>query len=273
MDNNKILKYLRDNNFFPSKKLGQNFLMNNDFKKKIVNSIDINRNDFVLEIGPGFGALTSYIIEKTNNLTLIEFDKRLAEILKNNFKNIEIINKDVLRVDLRSIFESKNNIEKSIVISNLPYSISSQILINLLKIQKIDYMVLMVQKEMSDRITSKIGSKKYNGFSIIISLIAHVEKLFDIPATAFHPMPNVTSTVLKITPIKNIDFNILTVEKFLRISFLNKRKKLINNLKTKFNEKMIIDSFLKLNININSRPENLKPFQFIELMKELKYEN
>lgn len=273
MDNNKILKYLKDNNFFPSKKLGQNFLMNNDFKKRIVNSIEINNNDFVLEIGPGFGALTKYILEKTSNVTLIEFDKRLAEVLSNNFKNIEIINKDVLRVDLKSIFNSKKIKEKSIVISNLPYSISSQILINLLKIQTIDYMVLMVQKEMSDRITSKIGSKKYNGFSIIISLIANVEKLFDVPPSAFHPMPNVVSTVLKVTPIKNVNFDILKMEKFLRICFLNKRKKLVNNLKTKFNEKIIIDSFLKLSININSRPENLEPFEFINLMKELKYEN
>lgn len=273
MDNNEILKYLKNNNFFPSKKLGQNFLMNNDFKKRIVNSIEINNNDFVLEIGPGFGALTKYILEKTNNVTLIEFDKRLAEILNNNFKNIEIINNDVLKVNLKSIFDSNKDKEKSIVISNLPYSISSQILINLLKIQKVDYMVLMVQKEMSDRITSKIGSKKYNGFSIIISLISKVEKLFDVPPSAFHPMPNVVSTVLKITPFKNIDFDIFKLEKFLRICFLNKRKKLINNLKTKFSEKIIIDSFLKLNIDINSRPENLKPFEFINLMRELKYED
>lgn len=274
MENKKIMQFLKDNNFFPSKKLGQNFLMSADFKKKIVDCAQINDNDFVLEIGPGFGALTDYIIQKTNDITLIEFDKRLFELLSKKYNNINLINSDVLKVNLKNIFEQKqNNNRKSIVISNLPYSISSQVLINLLKTCMIDHMVLMVQKEMSDRITSKIGSKKYNGFSILISLLADVHKEFDVPPNVFYPEPHVVSTVLKVIPKKDIDFDINKLEKFIRVCFLNKRKKLVNNLKTNYKEKVIYQVFDKLNIDYNVRPENLEPNMFIKLLGELNERN
>ncbi|WP_412032306.1 16S rRNA (adenine(1518)-N(6)/adenine(1519)-N(6))-dimethyltransferase RsmA [Malacoplasma muris] len=272
MENNQIIKFLKDNNFFPSKKLGQNFLLSNDYKNKIVNLVPIDSNDFVLEIGPGFGALTDFIIKKTHNLTLIEFDKRLYEFLNKKYNQINIINHDILKLNLNEILD-KNKFNKSIVISNLPYSISSQVLINLLKTSRIDCMVLMVQKEMADRITSKVGSTKYNGFSILISLLADVKKEFDVPSTVFYPEPHVISTVIKVIPKKKIDFDLYKMEKFLKICFLNKRKKLVNNLKTNFSKKTIYNCFNALNLDENVRPEQLDKNQYVLLMKELKYGN
>lgn len=271
MSNNEVIKFIKNNNFFPSKKLGQNFLLSSDYKKRIVDAASITENDFVLEIGPGFGALTDYIIQKTKNVTLVEFDKRLYEFLVKKYTNLNIINYDILKFDLNQVLD--NQYSKSIVISNLPYSISSQVLINLLKTFKVDSMVLMVQKEMADRITSKIGSKKYNGFSILISLLADVEKLFDVPPNVFHPEPHVTSTVIRVIPKKDINFDVKKMEKFLKICFLNKRKKLLNNLKTIFDQKTIYNCFDDLKIDINIRPEELNMNQYVQLIKELKYGN
>lgn len=272
MKDDFIFKFIKENNFFASKKLGQNFLISNSIKKRIVDNAKITINDFVLEIGPGFGALTEYIYLKTKKITLIEYDKRLYLYLKNKYPDIEIINNDILKVDLIEVLKSKKY-EKFIVISNLPYSISSQIIFNLLKIKIIDYMIIMVQKEMADRLFASVGSKKYNGFSVIINLLTNVEKLFDVSSVNFYPAPKVNSTVLKIKPIKNIKFNVDELTRFLKICFSSKRKQLINNLKKYYDEEKIKLCFKKIDLNINIRPEKIEPKKFIEMMQVLNCDN
>lgn len=269
MTKKEIINFMNEKNFYPSKKMGQNFLLFNDYKQRIVNSIDIDEDTYVFEIGPGFGAITEFIYKKTKQLTVIEFDKRLFEFLSNKFKNeITLINADILKFDISGEIEKHKN-KKIKVISNLPYSISSQVIINLLKTQKIDEMVLMVQTEMANRIISKPNSKKYNGYSVLLNILCDVEKLFDVPPSAFYPEPNVYSTVIRLKPKKNnSDLDIEKFEKFLKLLFSEKRKKIVNNLKKEYTLKTIQEVLNKFAIDENTRAEQLTSKQIIELFKE-----
>lgn len=270
MNKKQIIKFMNEKNFYPSKKMGQNFLLSDDYKKRIVEAAKINSNDFVLEIGAGFGAISDYIIKKTNDFTIIEFDKRLFEFLSEKFKdqNIELINSDILKVDIKSLLAKKDNSIKK-VISNLPYSISSQVIINLIKSKNVHDMFLMVQTEMANRIISKPNSKKYNGYTVLINLLADVKKLFDVPPTVFYPEPNVYSTVIQITP-KNNSIDIESMEIFLKLLFSEKRKKISNNLKKFYSIDKLTNAYIKCNIQEDVRAEQLSPEQILSLYKELR---
>lgn len=270
MNKKQILTFMNEKNFYPSKKMGQNFLLSNEYKKRIVDAADINKDDFVLEIGAGFGAISDYIISKTKNFTIIEFDKRLFEFLWNKFNNtsIELINSDILKVDLNSLLNQKSGSSKK-VISNLPYSISSQVIINLIKTKQVDDMFLMVQTEMANRIISKPNSKKYNGYTVLINLLANVKKLFDVPPSVFYPEPNVYSTVIQITPKEN-SIDIESMEKFLKLLFSEKRKKISNNLKKNYSIDKLTKAYVKFNIQEDVRAEQLTPEQIVSLYEELK---
>lgn len=270
MNKKQILTFMNEKNFYPSKKMGQNFLLSNEYKKRIVDAANINKDDFVLEIGAGFGAISDCIISKTKNFTIIEFDKRLFEFLWNKFNNtsIELINSDILKVDLNSLLNQKSGSSKK-VISNLPYSISSQVIINLIKSKQVDDMFLMVQTEMANRIISKPNSKKYNGYTVLINLLANVKKLFDVPPSVFYPEPNVYSTVIQITPKEN-SIDIESMEKFLKLLFSEKRKKISNNLKKNYSIDKLTKAYVKFNIQEDVRAEQLTPEQIVSLYEELK---
>ncbi|MGL4616703.1 MAG: 16S rRNA (adenine(1518)-N(6)/adenine(1519)-N(6))-dimethyltransferase RsmA [Mycoplasmoidaceae bacterium] len=254
MNNRELIKYLEKTNFIPSKKMGQNFLICNNYKNLIVDSLDIQEEDNIIEIGPGFGALTSLILNKTNKLKLVELDKRIHAHLKENFLEIEIINNNVLNINLNDLcIKDKPNK----IISNLPYSISSKVIVKIIKCGYIEFSILMVQKEVAERIVAKEGSKNYNGFSVFIQLVCEAKKLFDVPNTVFYPKPNVTSSVIKLSRKNNLDFDIDKMEKFIKKCFGQKRKTIFNNLKEFFNKEDIINALLKLKIDKNKRPENL----------------
>ncbi|MDE6429368.1 MAG: 16S rRNA (adenine(1518)-N(6)/adenine(1519)-N(6))-dimethyltransferase RsmA, partial [Malacoplasma sp.] len=195
---NKFNEFIKKNKFFASKKLGQNFLTNEIIKQKIVDSLNINDSDFVLEIGPGFGALTKLILKKSKNLTVIELDKRLVEFLKEEFPNLKIINQDILKFDFNNL--ALNNYK---IISNLPYSISSQIIFKILKHSNFSEAILMVQKEMAERVVAKAGTKKYNNFTILLNLTSNITKLFNVSNSCFFPKPEVESTVIKFSKKEN----------------------------------------------------------------------
>lgn len=269
MNKKQIIKFMNEKNFYPSKKMGQNFLLSDDYKKRIVDAADIKESDFVLEIGAGFGAISDYIISKTKNFTIIEFDKRLFEFLLNKFNDssIELINSDILKVDINNLLNQKDGTSKK-VISNLPYSISSQVIINLIKSKNVDDMFLMVQTEMANRIISKPNSKKYNGYTVLINLLADVKKLFDVPPTVFYPEPNVYSTVIQITP-KKTSIDIESIEKFLKLLFSEKRKKISNNLKKNYSIDKLTKAYVKCNIQDDVRAEQLSPQQILSLYEEL----
>ena len=255
---------------FSKKSLGQNFLTDLNIIKKITNQIDI-KNKNILEIGPGKGALTDQIVKKNpKSLILIEKDNKLSEELKlkyKNFKNIKIFNKDILKFNLERIL-----LKNSIIFGNLPYNISSQILIKILKFKmwppKYSALIFMFQKEMAERVLGKFNTSKYGRLSIITNYKLNVFNKFDVSPNCFSPKPKIVSTVLYLKPNKKIFNgikNIENLEKITRVLFSNKRKMINKNIKKIFKKNELIKLLKK--INIKSRPSNLSPENFYEITR------
>ena len=253
------------------KSLGQNFLIDKNVLEKITNTAKIE-NKLILEIGPGTGNLTSYILKKNpKKMIVIEKDIELAKNLKNKFNNqLKIINQDVLKLDETNLFK-----DKVIVFGNLPYNISTEILSKWIKNLKDDFwfdnLILMFQKEVANRIIAEFNTSNYGRLSIISNWKLNIKKILDIKRECFLPKPKVESSLLFFTPKKNFvkikDVN--NLEKITR-TFFNQRRKM---LKKPFNQlfngnQKIID---KLKIDLNLRPQNLSLDTYYKLTCE--YEN
>jgi len=239
------------------KSLGQNFLIDKNILEKIVNITDI-KNKKILEIGPGTGNLTSYILKKKpKKLIVIEKDKDLAKNLEKNFKNrLNVINNDILKVDETLFCE-----DKLTVFGNLPYNISTEILskwiINLRDDFWFDCLILMFQKEVADRIIAKFNTSNYGRISIISNWKLNVKKICDIKPESFLPKPKIDSSLLCFYPKK--DFikikDSKNLEKITRIFFNHRRKMLKKPFNQLFNGNEKVLNKLKLNLNL--RPQNL----------------
>ena len=250
------------------KSLGQNFLIDREVLDKIVSTCDI-ANKEILEIGPGTGNLTTYILKKKpKKVYVVEKDDELAILLKEKFeKEVEIINNDILKVD-----ESKISNQKLTVFGNLPYNISTQILskwiVNINKNFWFENLVLMFQKEVADRIIASSNSSKYGRLSILTSWKLNVKKIIDIKPQSFSPRPKIDSSLLLFTPKENFFElkNAKNLEKITRVFFSQRRKM----LKKPFNQIFINSKEVaeKFNIDLNLRPQNLKPEMFFKLTKE-----
>ena len=259
---------------FVKKSLGQNFLIDNNVIKKIVNLVKI-RNKHIIEIGPGEGALTEEILKnKPKSLSLIEKDCILAKKLKLKYKNIKIVkiyNDDVLKFNIESI-DKKN----SAIFGNLPYNISSQILVKILKFEKwppkFKDLVLMFQKELGDKIISKYPSPNYGRLSILTNYRINVLNKFLVSPNCFFPKPKVTSLVIHSQPKERQKIkinNLNNLEKITNIIFSNKRKMINKNIKKILsNDKIKIIDGLKL----NSRPAEIRPeiyYKIAEIFERL----
>ena len=275
MNKSFIKNKLKQDSFVPSKKMGQNFLLSNNIKNKIVDVANINKDDLILEIGPGWGAITEILVQKTNILIAIELDKRLYAHLKTYIKtsNFHIINNDVLCVDLDNLILDYNNtqkIQKIKVVANLPYAISSKIVLKIIQSKLINDAYIMVQKEMAERIGAKVNTRGYNAFTVLVQLFCKTKILFEVNAKEFHPQPKVQSAVIHLENLHNsVNFNIEELGKFLRICFLNKRKKLKNNLSNIYDIKIINQMFIDYNLDMNLRAENIEPKMFLKLFNYL----
>jgi 16S rRNA (adenine1518-N6/adenine1519-N6)-dimethyltransferase len=253
------------------KSLGQNFLINHNILKNITDSINISE-EVVLEIGPGSGNLTHYILKNSpKHIFCIEKDKSLIENLKTRFKdnkNITIINQDIMDFNIYDIFSKFNC--KITVIANLPYNIGTVLLLNWLKTpQYFNSMTVMLQKEVASRICAKVGDSEYARISILFQYWFDVKKLFDVSAGNFYPVPKVTSSVIKLMPKYNIisDDSIkiyLQFDAFLKEIFTYRRKTLGKILK---NDKYKLE---QLNIPLQTRPEELSSEKLLLLFKEIK---
>ena len=254
------------------KSLGQNFLVDQNIINKIINIVDI-KDKIILEIGPGTGNLTLEILKKKpKKVILIEKDEKLIDLLKNRLnKDIELINKDVLKID-------ENNLNNQIltVFGNLPYNISTEILskwilnINPKKVW-FSSLVLMFQKEVADRIISKYNTKNYGRLTILANWRLNIKKIMDIKPNSFQPKPKVESTVLFFEPKKNFTKfkNAKNLEKITRIFFMHRRKMIKKPFKQLFSDNENIAS--ELGIDLNLRPQNLDFETYYELTKRYEF--
>ncbi|MDB9941184.1 16S rRNA (adenine(1518)-N(6)/adenine(1519)-N(6))-dimethyltransferase RsmA [Candidatus Pelagibacter sp.] len=250
------------------KSLGQNFLIDREVLEKIVSTTDIVNKE-VLEIGPGSGNLTSYILkEKPKKLYVVEKDNDLAILLKEKFDNeIEIINDDILKIS-----EDKISNQKLYVFGNLPYNISTEILskwiLNIGSNFWFECLTLMFQKEVADRIISEFNNSKYGRLSILSSWKLNIKKIIDIKPQSFSPRPKIDSSLLLFTPKKKF-FELKdpkNLEKITRIFFSQRRKM----LKKPFNQVFTNGNKVaeKFGIDLNLRPQNLEPEMYFKLVKE-----
>ena len=246
---------------FAKKSLGQNFLIDKNIVKKIIELVNL-RNKNVVEIGPGKGALTDEILKKKpKSLIIIEKDNFLANQLKEKYQDIKILkiyNNDILKFDLE-----KKILKDSEIFGNLPYNISSQILIKFLKFKnwppKFNSLIFMFQKELGDKITCSFPSNNYGRLSIISKFRLKILKKFLVSQNCFFPKPKVTSMIIHFKPFKINNFrikNINNIEKITNILFSNKRKMINKNIK-----KLLSKDKIKLlkNLNLKSRPSEIRP--------------
>ena len=258
----------------PKKSLGQNFLIDNNILNKIIKLAEISNCDIV-EIGPGTGNLTKKIIEqKPNSLILIEKDKILSSNLKNElekYNNYEIFNEDILKFDLE-----KNIKKNSTIIGNLPYNISSQILVKLIKfnkwLPKYKKLILMFQKEVADKILATFNTSDYGRLAVLSAARLKITDHFNVSPNSFYPVPKVRSTVLVFEPIVNKDFKIKNIENLEKIShiFFSRKRKMINKA---FNKifKNPLEVSKKINVNLNLRPNELSENEYFKITEF--YEN
>ena len=252
----------------PKKSLGQNFLIDRDILEQIVDTVEISNKE-VLEIGPGSGNLTTFILKKNpKKFYVIEKDDELALLLKDKFANeITIINDDILKIT-----EDKISNEKLTVFGNLPYNISTEILsrwiTNLDKKFWFESLVLMFQKEVADRIVAESNTSKYGRLSIVSNWKLNIKKIIDIKPKSFSPKPRVDSTLLLFTPKENF-FELKdakNLEMITRIFFSQRRKMLKKPFNQVFRNAKEVSE--KYNIDLNLRPQNLKPETYFNLVKE-----
>ena len=265
-----------------NKSLGQNFLINNEVVESIVGSSEITEEDMVIEIGPGLGTLTKYLLEKAGKVLCIELDTRMIKILEDRFstyKNFEVVNEDVLKVNLNEII-SKNkkegNIQNVKIVANLPYYITTPIIMKLLEDRlDIKSITVMIQKEVADRLIEIPGGKNTGAITYSVYYYCESEKIMEVPNSSFIPEPEVTSEVIKMTlrdePAVKLE-NPKIMFMIIKSAFMQRRKTLLNaltNTKVFFNKEEGIQIFKKLNFDENIRAENLSIQDFANIAKTL----
>lgn len=265
-----------------NKSLGQNFLIDDVVVSQIIDASDISENDLIIEIGPGLGTLTKILVERAKKVICIELDLKMINILQDRFSlydNIEIINKDVLKVNLNTLIEKEkkqNTIKDVKIVANLPYYITTPIIMKLLEDElDLSSIIVMVQKEVAERLIAIPGEKNTGAITYSVYYYASSEKILEVPNTAFIPKPEVTSEVIRlnlrkemIVKPKNADL----MKKVIKNAFTQKRKTLINSLtNTKiFSSKQVGEEILKnLKINEKARPEELTLQQFADISDRL----
>lgn len=258
------------------KRFGQNFLIDENVLNNILNVCDIKEDTGVIEIGPGTGNLTEFLLRKAKKLVAFEIDTDLIDGLETRFKdkNFKVYNEDILKVDLNKIISEEFADYKEVIIaSNLPYYITTPIILGLLEQKlKVSRYVFMVQDEVADRLTALKGTKDYNSLSVLISYKTNSQKCFKVSPNCFVPAPNVNSAVIKLETkeITKKPLNEAFFFKLNRMIFKQRRKTLYNNLKElNLDKDIVLNIFHKLNFNENIRAEALSLDDIINLADEI----
>ena len=273
MNKKELLATLESFGMRPGKILGQNFLIDNNLLEFIVRTAMPEKGEVILEAGPGFGALTRPLLESGAEVYAIEFDRRLCEYLRDNIKepNFHLIEGDACRVDIASIIPKG---KKFRAIANLPYSISSIFTARLLELpEPPKQMVFMLQKEMAERLAAAPNTKDYGSLSVRAQQIYDVKILRKVPPQVFHPRPKVDSAIAGFTLREREDmpgFDLrMRLSGIARITFAQRRKKILKPLSTAYGQEKVEKALEKLNISIHARPGELNVEQYEELAKLL----
>lgn len=270
------IEVLQKYNFNFQKKFGQNFLIDTHVLDKIIRESGVTKDDCVIEIGPGIGTMTQYLCENAREVVAIEIDKNLIPILQDTlsaYDNVTVINEDVLKVDIKKLAEEKNEGRPVKVVANLPYYITTPIIMGLFESHvPIDSITIMVQKEVADRMQEGPGSKEYGALSLAVQYYAKPEIVAIVPPNCFMPRPNVGSAVIRLTchekpPVEVKDesfmFNII------RASFNQRRKTLVNGLGNAaflpVTKEQVAEALEKMELSPTIRGEVLSLEQFAEL--------
>lgn len=280
---NKTKSIINKFNIRANKRYGQNFLIDDNILENIVSSSNIGKEDLVIEIGPGLGNLTEYILQNCKYALLVEIDPKMIEVLEYRFNdrnNFKLVNEDILKVDVDNMIKS---IEEEIgykfknirVVANLPYYITTPILFKLLEDEnKIDTITVMIQKEVAERMVANPKSKEYGILTLMVEYFSDAKIEVIVPNSSFIPEPGVTSAVISLS--KRSKYNVKNEKLFFELihkAFAQRRKKMTNSLIAgKFNnmEKEEIESlFEKCNISLNARAEELEIEKYIEIINNI----
>ena len=273
---------LQKYNFNFQKKFGQNFLIDANILENIIDAAEVTKDDCVLEIGPGIGTMTQYLCENAREVVAVEIDKKLIPILGDTlseYNNITIINEDILKVDINAIVNEKNNGKPIKVVANLPYYITTPIIMGLFESHvPLDSITIMVQKEVADRMQVGPGTKDYGALSLAVQYYAKPKVELTVPATCFMPRPNVDSAVIKLTrhtkPPVNVD-NEKLMFNIIRAAFNQRRKTLVNSLNNasglNTSKEQILKVLGEMKLSPTIRGEALTLEQFADLSNRLGY--
>ena len=269
-------------NIKANKSLGQNFLINQEVIDTIVGCSQISKKDLVIEIGPGLGTLTKELLEEAKKVICIELDTRMIKILNDRFSlydNFELINKDILKVNLKELIDNeknKNEMENVKIVANLPYYITTPIIMKLLEEQlDIDSITVMIQKEVANRLVAIPGQKESGAITYCVYYYSEAKNVLTVPNDSFIPEPEVTSEVIKLDIRKNVPVDVIDKNymfKIIKCAFMQRRKTLLNVLvNTKiFKDKNQGSQILeKLDLNLNIRPENLTLEDYAKIANKL----
>lgn len=265
------------------KSLGQNFLIDVNIIQKIIDASDIGENTGIIEIGPGMGSLTEQLAKNAKKVVAFEIDQRLIPVLKDTmgpYDNVEIINEDILKADIAHyVTEHLADCDNIMVVANLPYYITTPILLNLMQqTLPIDGYVVMMQKEVGERLNAQVGTKAYGSLSIVAQYYTETSKVLTVPKTVFLPPPNVDSIVVKLMKRQTPEVDIDNEDEFFKMTkaaFSQRRKTISNNYQSLFVDgkanKEIIKKWLETSgIDPRRRGETLSIKEFAKLYNELK---
>lgn len=263
-----------------NKSLGQNFLINQDVIQTIVDSSQIEKEDLVIEIGPGLGTLTKFLLERARKVICIELDKKMINILKDRFsfyKTFEILNQDILKVNLRQLIEKEKenaNIRNIKIVANLPYYITTPIIMKLLEEElPLETITVMIQKEVADRLIAVPGDRQTGAITYSVYYYAKAQGIIEVPNNSFIPEPEVTSKVIQLDIRKKPPIDVEKKEimfKIIKCAFMQRRKTLLNaliNTNVFVNKQEGMQILNELGIDSNIRPEKLKLEDYANIAK------
>ena len=272
----KTIEVIQKYQFDFQKKFGQNFLIDGRVLEKIMDAADITKEDFVLEIGPGIGTMTQYLAERAREVLAVEIDKNLIPILAetlSEYENVDILNADILKTDLNKIAEEKNGGHPIKVVANLPYYITTPIIMGLFESHvPVENVTVMVQKEVADRMQAGPGTKDYGALSLAVQYYAEPYIAANVPPNCFMPRPKVGSAVIRLTIHKTPPVQVKNEKllfQLIRASFNQRRKTLQNGIKNfsgfNFSKEEVAEALEQMGVSPTIRGEALTLEQFAQL--------